>query len=155
MGYTTTFYGQVAVEPPLSAKEIVYLKKFAETRRMRCLQGPYYVERGGLCGQATGEDVLEYNCPPEGQPTLWCHWVPIDDGSAIAWNGGEKFYNASKWMEYLMDHFIGETPVAKTELAFLTGHICNGNIFAQGEDPDDRWKLVVKKNQVLVRPDND
>lgn len=44
MGYTTTFYGQVAVEPPLSAKEIVYLNKFAETRRMRCLQGPYYVD---------------------------------------------------------------------------------------------------------------
>jgi hypothetical protein len=57
-------------------------------------------------------------------------------------------------MEYLMDHFIGETPVAKTELPFLTGHICNGNIFAQGEDRDDRWKLVVKNNQVFV-PEND
>jgi hypothetical protein len=70
MGYTTMFDGHVAVEPPLSADEIVYLNKFAETRRMRCLQGPYYVGRGGLGGQARGDDVLEYNCPPEGQPSL-------------------------------------------------------------------------------------
>jgi hypothetical protein len=155
MGYTTMFYGQVAVEPPFSADEIVYLHKFAGTRRMQYRQGPYYVDRGGLGGQATGDDVLDYNSPPEGQPGLWCHWVPTEDGSALKWDGGEKFYNAAKWMKYLIGHFIGDSPLGKTELPFLHGHICNGYIAAHGEDPDDRWKLVVENNQVFVRPGND
>ncbi len=155
MGYTTMFCGQVVVGPPLSAEEVVYLNKFAETRRMRCLQGPYYVDRGGLGGQSRGDDVLDHNCPPEGQPGLWCHWVPIEDGSAIKWDGGEKFYNAATWMKYLIDHFIGDTPLGRTELPFLSGHICNGNLSAHGEDPDDRWKLIVENNQVFVRPEND
>jgi hypothetical protein len=58
-------------------------------------------------------------------------------------------------MKYLIDHFIGDAPLAKSVLPFLKGHICNGNIFAQGDDPDDRWKLVVENNQVLVRREND
>jgi hypothetical protein len=48
MGYTTIFDGQISVEPPLNPEEIKYLNKFADTRRMACEQGPYYVDRGGF-----------------------------------------------------------------------------------------------------------
>ena len=49
--------------------------------------GPYAVADTGF----RGPDVKDYNRPPQGQPGLWCDWTPTDDGSAIRWNGTEKF----------------------------------------------------------------
>jgi hypothetical protein len=148
MGYTTEFEGRITIEPPLSVEEIAFLNKFSNTRRMNCKQGPYYVDRGGFAGQDNDPEIIDYNNPPEGQPGLWCQWVPTDDGTAIEWNGAEKFYNSEEWMQYLIDHFIGQTPRAKSVLPFLGRHTLNGEIEAEGEERGDVWKLVVKDNQV-------
>lgn len=150
MGYTTNFSGEINVDPPLTQDEIVYLKKFNTTRRMACQQGPYYVDRGGFHGQEHGPDVIDYNEPPDGQPGLWCQWVPTDDGVGIEWDEGENFYDAPEWMKYLIEHFVGEAPLAKAQLPFLNSHCLNGEIEAQGEDGDDRWKLIVKDNEVFI-----
>jgi len=150
MGYTTDFYGAVEVEPPLNEEEIKFLKKFNETRRMDRKNGPYYVDGSGFAGQGRDEDLINFNTPPEGQPGLWCQWVPSDDGKAIEWDGGEKFYESVEWMRYIIDHFIGQNPLAKKEIPFLEKHTLNGTIEAYGEDRDDRWDLVVKNNEVWV-----
>lgn len=150
MGYTTDFSGSVKVEPPLSAEEIAFLNKFAGTRRMRRKNGPYFVDGDGFRGQKEESDIEDFNAPPEGQPGLWCQWVPTDDGKAIEWDGGEKFYRSPEWMAYLIDHFIGSNPKAKTVLPFLQSHTLNGTIDAAGEDPDDRWRLIVENNNVRV-----
>jgi hypothetical protein len=152
MGYTTTFDGHISVEPPLNPEEITYLSKFANTRRMACEQGPYYVDRGGVYGQGDVDEpgIVDFNTPADSQPGLWCRWVPTEDGAAIQWDGGEKFYNAEDWMQYLIDHFVGSAPSAKAMLPFLQGHTLNGEIDACGDDPDDRWKLIVEDNRVLV-----
>lgn len=162
MGYTTDFWGSVAVEPPLNEKEIKYLTKFAETRRMEREKGPYFVGGTGDFGQGRDPDIIDSNRPPEGQPGLWCQWVPAVNetdelgdpvsANAIEWDGGEKFYYAPEWMQYIIDHFIGSDPIAKQvdpeKFSFLQGHKVNGVIDAQGEDPDDRWRLVVEDNIV-------
>ena len=150
MGYTTEFVGGIEINPPLSETEIEFINKFARTRRMKCEQGPYYVDRGGYAGQDHGPDVIDYNKPPDDQPGLWCHWESTPDGEEIGWNGGEKFYNSAEWMQYIIDHFLGNNPIAQSELPFLTGHILNGKIIAQGEDTEDRWILYVKDNKVSV-----
>jgi len=149
MGYTTEFSGSVAIEPPLNADEIAYLNKFSETRRMNRRNGPYFVDGGGFAGQAHEEDVIDYNSPPPGQPGQWCQWAPTEDGTAIEWDGGEKFYDSAEWMEYLIDHFL--KPGALADLPFLQkNHVVNGVIKAQGEDMDDRWKIIVQNNAVSV-----
>lgn len=150
MGYTTEFSGAITVEPALSAEEVNFLNKFAETRRVNSTKGPYYVDRGGFMGQDRSDDVLDYNRPPEGQPGLWCKWVPTEDGEGIEWNGAEKFYDSPEWMVYLIEHFIGRFPKAQGELPFLTGHTLNGTISAQGEEAGDMWLLNVKDNVVSV-----
>lgn len=154
MGYTTDFWGEVRIEPPLNDEEKAYLTKFSETRRMKRTRGPYFVDGTGFAGQGDDEDILEYNHAPDGQPGLWCEWIPNEDGTAIVWNEGEKFYDAAEWMEYLVEHFLKPEPIAKgecpDEFAFLQGHICNGSIDAQGEDPDDSWILSVHDNTVEV-----
>ena len=151
MGYTTTFDGVINVDPPLSDAEVAYLKKFSRTRRMNCQQGPYYVDRGGGYGQDHGPDVIDYNEPPAGQPGLWCKWVPTDDGEGIEWDGNEKFYESVEWMQYLIDHFIGPSPLAQNQLPFFTGHNCNGQLEASGEEAGDLWLLVVKNNKASER----
>lgn len=153
MGYTTDFEGTVAVDPPLNQHEIAYLRKFAETRRMDREQGPYFVDGSGFAGQGRDADVRDHNMPPAGQPGLWCQWVPAEDGAAIEWDGGEKFYCAEEWMRYLIEHFLRPGAHASADSSgcfegFTFDHVLSGVIDAQGEDDDDRWRLVVQDNRV-------
>ena len=152
MDYHTKFFGHVNVVPPLSSQEIEYLNKFSDTRRMDRSKGPYFVNGTGYAGQDHESDIKDYNSPPSGQPSLWCHWVPTQDGSAIEWNGSEKFRNSLEWMKYLIEHFVGSNPFAKQvsteEFSFLQSHTLNGEIAAEGESESDRWTLSVKDNKV-------
>jgi hypothetical protein len=106
MGYTTEFDGSVSISPPLNAHEIAYLRKFAASRRMDRARGPYFVDGSGPFGQGHDDDIRDFNKPPAGQPGLWCWWEPTKDGTAIKWNGVEKFYNSEEWMTYLIDLFL-------------------------------------------------
>jgi hypothetical protein len=110
VGYTTDFWGSVAVEPPLSPIEVFELQSFIH-------------ERHG-----------------SGTPGDWCRWEPSEDGSEIHWDEGKKFYESVPWMQYIIDYFLAPA-----------GHVVNGTIDAQGEDPDDRWRLVVRDNTVHVQ----
>ncbi|MFJ8622294.1 hypothetical protein ACIRD3_05550 [Kitasatospora sp. NPDC093550] len=153
MGYTTEFTGRVAVEPPLNGREIAYLRKFAGTRRMDRDNGPYFVDGTGWAGQGRDADIRAYNAPPAGQPGLWCHWEPTDDGAAIVWNQHEKFYHSPEWMAYLIDHFLKAGAHAQGEPGFEDfsfDHVLDGVIDAQGEESWDSWQLMVRDNEVSV-----
>jgi len=161
MGYTTDFWGEITISPPLNKQEIDYLKKFNQTRRMKRYKGDYFVDddktghlRQGVKPLYQEDDVIDVNTPPPEQPGLWCKWTVTDDGKFIVWDGAEKFYNSPQWMWYIIQHFIKPNPVAKMrfpdQFSFLQGHICDGVINAQGEDSEDRWRLVVRNNEVFV-----
>ena len=159
MGYTTDFHGTVSIDPPLNEHEVEFLRDFAQTRRMTRAAGPYYV--GGDDDRNSG-DIYDFNRPPDGQPGLWCQWVPDLTGQFLEWDGGEKFYHAAEWMKYLIDHFIkpgaeaqelikGLPDKVQVQFAYFTfDHVVNGTIEAQGEDADDRWALIVKDNVVYT-----
>lgn len=159
MGYTTDFDGSIAIEPPLNEHEISFLLDFNGSRRMLRTKGPLHADPGADFGQARSADIQDYNRPPEGQPGLWCQWVPTEDGGAIEWDGGEKFYDSPTWMSYLIDQLL--SPAARAFIEehqsederlrhFTCDHVLNGTINAQGEDPGDRWRLVVTDNAVQV-----
>lgn len=151
MGYTTQFDGRIEIVPPLNQEEIDYLNKFSSTRRMDRRNGPYFVDGTSFKGQGNDADVINHNEPPAGQPGLWCHWVPTEDGTALEWDEGEKFYHSVKWMAYLIHHFLDAGALAAAELPFLqANHVLNGTIKAEGEDMGDRWKLVVTDNVVTT-----
>lgn len=124
MGYNTDFDGQVTIDPPLSEKEVAFINAFADERH---------------------EDAT--------MPGIWCQWI-ADDLDFIEWDGNEKFYDAAEWMKYIIDNFIGKDPIAKRgnpDLNFLQGHVCNGEIEAQGEEAEDRWKIVVEDGVVTIK----
>ena len=160
MGYTTDFTGSFKVTPDLTAKHLVYLNTFAKTRRMKRnakltakrpdpvratvdlpvgKEGGYFVGDTSYYGQTKTSDVLDYNNPPSEQPGLWCQWVPSEDGSAIVWDEGEKFYNYVEWLRYLIEHFLAPW-----------GYKLNGSVEWRGEEDDDRGRIVVKDNIVTV-----
>jgi len=150
MGYSTDFEGRIEIVPALSAEEVSFLEKFADTRRMDRENGPYHVDGSGFMGQNADSDVRNHNGPPFGQPGLWCNVVPTDDGTALEWSGNEKSYDMAEWMAYIVKHFVGTNPAAKSELPFLQGHTLNGTMSAQGEDPSDMWLLHVENNVVSI-----
>jgi len=99
-------------------------------------EGDYYCGTG-MCGQDRDKSILDYNHPPSGQPCLWCQWVPVEDGKGIEWDGNEKFYEYTKWLEYLVGHFLKPW-----------GYSLSGKVKWQGEDSDDKGILVADKNKV-------
>lgn len=161
MGYTTDFTGSFSLNKPLSAEHNDYLTLFSQTRRMKRNQsqasklpdlvrnaaklpigneGAYFVGGGGDYGQAADGSVLDFNSPPLGQPSLWNHWVPSEDGNSIVWDGGEKFYEYKRWINYITEHFLKPW-----------GYVLNGDVEWIGEDPDDRGMLSIKDNVLKIK----
>lgn len=161
MGYTTDFYGSFQLDKPLTEPQMAYLKQFAETRRMKRdaaktalrpdptreavglpigTDGEFFVGEGGHAGQNSSPDIMQYNDPPSTQPGLWCQWIPNEDGTAIEWDGGEKFYEYKEWLVYLIENFLRPW-----------GYVLNGEVEWQGEDREDRGVLIVENNNAQAK----
>lgn len=154
MGYQTDFSGSIAIDPVLDQGEIDYLWSFVDSRRMYRTLGPYHVG-SGVHGQGDDADILGHNTPPEGQPGLWCGWIPTDDGSALEWNEQPKFYEYNEWMLYLIQHFLAPTALAKGIVPGVKGgHVLNGKIYYRGENFDDYGVIKVIDNKVLTHVPN-
>jgi hypothetical protein len=156
MGYTTDFSGQFKLNKPLDDKTKEFLTKFAETRRMKRdpkkiaqqfggtpeqygVEGEFFVGGLGFAGQNDDASVLEHNYPPITQPGLWCQWAPNEDGTAIVWDGGEKFYDYVAWLEYIVKNFL-----------MPKGYSITGDVIWQGEDTGDVGVISVKANKIAV-----
>ena len=158
MGFTTVFFGSVEIAPPLSRTEVAYLRRFAGTRRMASTLGPYHVDRPGDPGQDTGSVVLDANRPAEGQPGLWCQWIPGEDGSKLLWDGGEKFYEPVDWMRYLIEHFLRHGARAQQSgdpqfRDFTFDHVVDGTIAAACQPEGGMfilYRIEVEQNRVDV-----
>ena len=150
------------MDPPLKPEHKAYLAAFAETRRMARdealaakepdpireaaglpvgKQGDFVVNDSGgnIFGDDSASSVTDHNRPPEGQPGLWCQWVPNEDGTAIRWDGSEKFYHYADWIEYLIERFL--TP---------WGYKLAGTVKWQGEERSDRGFICISNNKVFV-----
>lgn len=163
MSYFIDFQGQFNLTPRLAPDQVKYLIKFSRTRRIKRnpkiteelldlrresvglpvgQDGAYFV--GGL--DEYGQDILDcpsivdINSPPSTQPNLECQWTPLENGSAIEWNRGDKFYDYTKWIRYIIDHFLKPW-----------GIVANGCITLEGEDGDDMGAITVVSNIVTVK----
>ncbi|GIV43869.1 MAG: hypothetical protein KatS3mg035_0992 [Bacteroidia bacterium] len=150
MGYTTDFLGSFKLNKPLSPKMKEFLTKFAETRRMARKQpemygveGEFYVDShsDGQMGQSRTSDIIDYNNPPITQPGLWCQWVPNENGTAIEWDCGEKFYYYTEWLMYLIHKILAPN-----------GYVLNGQVTWQGEETGDVGEIYVENNKVFTEP---
>ena len=170
MGYTTAFWGEWTIVPPLTEPHRLYLAQFAESRRMARdpaklepdplreaaglppgVEGEYFVGEKGKYDQDYGPNrpgdssykgsVINGNSPASTQPGLWCQWRPSEDGSVLEWDEGEKFYNYVEWLKYLVTNFL--TP---------WGYSLCGVVSWEGEESDDFGQIKIESpsNEVLV-----
>ena len=164
MGYSTDFDGNWKLNKPLTVAQKNYLEAFNQTRRMQRdvtklakmpdpireavglplgIEGEFYVGAADAAGHRTMDespDVIDHNTPPKTQPGLWCGWVPTSDGSGIHWDGGEKFYNYVKWIEYFIENFLKPWKLS-----------LSGEVEWIGEDSSDRGIIVIKRNKVTTK----
>jgi hypothetical protein len=147
MGYTTYFTGAFKLSRKLSDAEKEYLIKFNETRRMARrldpiygVEGEFYVDGGGDCGQAEEDNIIDYNRPPKTQPGLWCGWRPSECGEYITWDGAEKFYSYVKWLNYIITKFLEPAGIK-----------LNGIVNWRGEISSDKGCIIVKNNVITTQ----
>ncbi len=144
MGYTTEFIGSFQTDRPVDERTYRLMVGLATTRRMMRdvapkygVDGEFYVEGGGFMGQATERNVIDHNRPPRTQPGLWCQWLMQEDHQTIAWDEGEKFYEYTRWIEYLIDRVLAPR-----------GYVVNGEVCWRGEDFFDVGRITVTDNEV-------
>jgi hypothetical protein len=154
MGVTTDFIGHIRIDPPLNTVEHGYLAAFSQTRHFVRSGGPYDVALNPAA--ARGErsaDIDAYNKAADGQPSLWCHWVPSWDGACLTFDGQEKFYGATGWMRYLIEHFLAPEAHARVSGlhwfdGFTFDHQLNGILAACPRDTHSLYLIVVENNLV-------
>jgi hypothetical protein len=147
MGYTTDFSGSFELNKQLGPNMKEFLTKLNETRRMKRkvsdkfgVDGEFFVGGTGSFGQDSTGDVVDYNEPPSTQPGLWCQWTPTQDGMGIEWDGGEKFYNYTEWLVYIINKLLEPN-----------GYVLNGVVQWQGEEVGDVGEIFVEDNKVFTQ----
>lgn len=147
MGYTTDFSGEFAIIPTLKPEDKLFLEKLAATRRVKRnlgnaygIDGEFYVEAGGYAGQDDDLNIVDYNSPPASQPSLWLQWVPNEEGTAMQWDGNEKFYNYIEWISYLINNIFKPR-----------GYTLNGEVDWHGEDSTDFGTIRIKNNKAFIK----
>jgi len=76
----------------------------------------------------------------EGQIEGYCQWTPTEDGKAIEWDGGEKFYDYVEWLKWVIDNLLKPKD-----------YIVNGEVEWDGEETGDVGKIIVKDNKVEAK----
>lgn len=148
MGYSTDFSGRFQLDKPLQPKIKQFLQKLGETRRMKRnveeafgIEGEFFVFGTGDYGQGQDDNIVEFNQEPSTQPSLWCQWIPNEDGTAIEWDCNEKFYAYNDWLFYIINKILAPN-----------GYTLNGVVTWQGEETGDVGKIVVVDNVITIRP---
>ena len=139
MGYHTEFQGSFKLNKKLTKKLAEQIGLLSTTRRMARNVAPEYGVEGEFYFKDDNLGVIGNNRPPRSQPSLWCQWVPTGDLKGLTWDGGEKFYEYTTWLNYIIKNFL--TP---------NGYRLSGTVEFQGEDRNDIGRIVVKDNQVKV-----
>lgn len=154
MGYTTEFYGTFTLDRALDDETFDFLMKLATTRRMKRneemlktmygkdygIEGEFFVEEETF--KDSDQTIINHNTPPSTQPGLWCQWIPSEDRKSIHWDGNEKFYEAERWIEYIVDRVLAPK-----------GYQLNGIVAARGEQYGDLWVIQIDDNEVTVQED--
>lgn len=158
MGFTTDFIGHLDIAPPLNDEEVEYLTAFTSSRRCLREGGEYAVPDNPHAEDPDDFAADTYNTPPPGQPQLWCDWEVCWDGCCLTWSGNEKSYQMTRWLSYLIEHFL--KPGARAAgcpgfEGFTFDHVVSGQVVGCRRDNKELFSIVVTDNRVrekVLRP---
>lgn len=136
MGYTTYFTGEFTITPALPEQLVTDLNDFCSTRHEeRTTSMPVGLDQWNRPYTGPLRDTTEIG--------IWCNWefdgAPGADATIMRWNDSEKSYEMDRWAAYIAEHLIPE------------GHTIEGTVDAQGEDAEDRWRMVATGRTIAVQ----
>jgi hypothetical protein len=147
LGYSTEFKGSFKLNKKLDKETLTFLQKFNESRRVARnvdpeygIEGELYVDGSDDFDESMDKNIIDYNRPPKTQPSLWCQWRPNNAGTAIEWDGNEKFYCYKEWIAYLIRTVLSPK-----------GYYLTGVVTWQGEDDDDKGRILIDRSFVTVK----
>ena len=103
------------------------------------IDGEYFVGNTKNMGQDKDISTVDTNVPPSTQPSLWCDWIPNEDGTKIVIDDILKFYGHNEWLVYIIENFIKPW-----------GYSMSGSVKWQGEEPRDKGVIRVRHNRVII-----
>ena len=118
MGLNTNFHGKFFLDRPLTPEHKAILEEFADTEH------------------EDDEEGMGYDAQP---PTVYCQWVPTEDGAGLEWDGVEKFYYYGPWLEYLISRFLKPW-----------GYTLSGTVRYVGVTEGVEGTISVQGDQVIV-----
>ncbi len=118
MGYSTNFTGRFDLDKQLTLDDYRILKG---------LEG--FDPRD--CEEAAGVEAL---------PDSYCQWGPTEDGRGVAWDGSEKFYKYTEWLQYIINKILAPK-----------GYVLTGQVAFQGEDTGDCGIIIIEDGKVFSR----
>lgn len=113
MGYTTEFEGEFKLDKPLGPDMIAWLKNANE---------------GDLW-------------PRPRECAGYCQWIPNEDGTAIRWDGQEKFRSYMEWLRLVVGHL------------HASGYRMHGAVSWQGDGAYDSGVIYVGDQSVVAVQD--
>ena len=160
MGYCTLFEGGFFVNKKLDKKTAEIINGLNKTRRMKrdikilakrlnisekdCFEkygkdGEFYFNYDNELGQTHTEDIVNYNHPPESQPSLWCNWMYNEEEKTIIWDGTEKFYDYIGWIHYIIENVLKPN-----------NYSIKGLVSWNGEEIGDSGEIKITDNKVYI-----
>ena len=140
MGYSTDFFGRFELNKELDDEMFNFLKAFNDTRRMKRNLDGFGIEGEFYVGEETIGSIIDEYKPPSTQPSSFCQWTPTEDRKGIECDEGEKFDFYTEWLVYLINKILAPN-----------GYVLNGTIEWEGDDREDRGKIIVKDNKVFLK----
>ncbi|MDJ1505212.1 hypothetical protein [Xanthocytophaga agilis] len=111
MGYSTAFEGQFNFSRSLTETERNILKEFTDKTH----------------------DVAI-------MPSTWCQWVSNENGTALVWDGGEKFNTYIEWLHYLIKNYFEQWGIK-----------LDGEVNWYGDESADKGIITIKDNYMTIK----
>lgn len=166
-------HGKFKINPRLQGTHLAYLDRFSRIRHMKRdvllleqlhdpvrkdvglplgSEGAYYLA-GERFTEHEDPTVTAFNDSPCEQPGLWCHWEPTWNGESFIWRDGDKHYDHSTWIKYLIEHFFNPWDYK------LSGKIECKNYFYEvvhpnGDENREQDIPYVEKSELVVTDNN-
>ena len=154
MPFDARYEGELTIQPPLNTAERWAVDALLRSRRVRTTQGPLDC-RQSLHKQH--QDVLDWNSPAEGQPSLYTGLTVSEDGSKLSWDGNEKPGFLTGWVVYLIDHLLKpgavfeevarKAPPGDPLAHFTFDHRVSGVLYGT-DSRGSSWRIYVIDNAV-------
>jgi hypothetical protein len=153
VGYRVKAVGHIDVRPALNDEEFEYLMAFAESRRWRRSADPWAVPSAPFGMDEDHGEVEGYDELPEGQPGVWCPWVPSCVGRCLVVRdtADGKQYGLTPWLAYLDETFLRRGARAQGAAGFESftfDHELSGVVAAHRSDSGEMWLIRPRAGRV-------